>query len=37
VDAEGVIVSHGVNFQERGGLEAAIRKALEEGESRPTE
>jgi thiol-disulfide isomerase/thioredoxin len=37
VDAEGVIVSHGVNFQERGGLEAAIQKALEEGGSRPTE
>ena len=37
VDAEGVIVSHGVNFQERAGLEAAIQKALEDGESRPTE
>ena len=29
VDAEGVIVSHGVNFQERDGLVAAIQKALE--------
>jgi cytochrome c biogenesis protein CcmG/thiol:disulfide interchange protein DsbE len=29
VDAEGVIVAHGVNFQERAELEAAIEKALE--------
>ena len=29
VDAEGVIVSHGVNFQERAEVEAAILKALE--------
>ena len=29
VDAQGTIVSHGVNFQEEGKLEAAIRKALE--------
>jgi cytochrome c biogenesis protein CcmG/thiol:disulfide interchange protein DsbE len=29
VDAEGVIVAHGVNFQERAELEAAVRKALE--------
>jgi cytochrome c biogenesis protein CcmG/thiol:disulfide interchange protein DsbE len=29
VDAEGVVVAHGVNFQERAKLEAAILKALE--------
>ncbi len=29
VDAEGVIVSHGVNYQEPAEIEAAIRKALE--------
>lgn len=29
VDATGVVVSHGVNFQERADLEAAIEKALE--------